>query len=80
MASQSLQTKIAQNSATGVGWLVRPHVPSFFNLELGAAWGGWFGPMSPPFFLFFTDGTGNETLSWGKGCGGCNEGGGGSGR
>jgi hypothetical protein len=35
---------------------------------------------APRPLLFFTGGTGNETLSRGKGCGGGNEGGVGSGR
>jgi hypothetical protein len=45
----------------------------YFTSELGAAWGGWFGPTSPPLLFFISGGTGNETLSRGKGCGGGND-------
>jgi hypothetical protein len=59
------------------------HVPSFFLTEnyvrRGVA-GLAPCPLLSFFRCFFTDGTGKETLSRGKGCGGGNEGGGGSGR
>jgi hypothetical protein len=73
--------KLPKTARQGWGGWFGPHVPSFFLTENEVRRGvAGSAPRPLLFFHYLTDGIGKETLSQGKGCGGGNEGGGGSGR